>query len=162
MIIGLGRRLKGKFQSVSADGERLAVHRAYYNLNAITLNHRADDGGTWVSYDMRSVPTAINNYKHIAMRTWFMQPFSTLVLLSWCLCSSSLAAPDCLINLTALFLSLALSMELFYAPLPGRYAIIRINVMETVKELGYLHLVPEAEAIPCRKYLVYIDQVITF
>ena len=50
-------------------------------------------------------------------------------------------------------------MKLLYAPLPGQYAVIRINATETVKELGYLDLIPDADAITCRKYLIYIDQV---
>ena len=52
-------------------------------------------------------------------------------------------------------------MGLLYAPLPGRYAIIRINAVATVEHFQYPDILAAAEAMSTRKYLIYIEQVST-
>ncbi|KAI0740871.1 hypothetical protein C8Q76DRAFT_641490 [Earliella scabrosa] len=49
-------------------------------------------------------------------------------------------------------------MVLYYAPISGCYAIIRIDPVATLKPFKYSDLVAQAETMSTRKYLVFLEQ----
>ena len=50
-------------------------------------------------------------------------------------------------------------MVLYYAPISGRYAILRMNPVATLEPFQYPDLIMQAQKMSPKKYLVYLDQV---
>ena len=50
-------------------------------------------------------------------------------------------------------------MVQYYAPLSGRYAVVRVNPIAAVERYGYPDIVAQAAAMPTKKYLIYLERV---
>ena len=49
-------------------------------------------------------------------------------------------------------------MTRLFAPVSARYAVLRLNAVETIKPYGYADLTTAAENLSTKKYLIYFEQ----
>ena len=49
-------------------------------------------------------------------------------------------------------------MTRLFAPVSARYAVLRLNPVETINPYGYADLTAAAENLSTKKYLIYFEQ----